>query len=470
MSLAQSRRARRLAAGLGACLGAAVSLHAGGAHAYDRLATSCVEDPRYCQIAPITYDRVDALPIEWAFDTGWVPQNSDLQVHLWAGVYANTRVSLSGQLETTWLPALTLATPGDPGGGFLGFHYGVEIGAQAMVNISIAGQTYTWVGDIPYIPQFDFQVESGTTFDAWGWKPGAHIESTTAPQKLIQVGIADIIGGSIPGIDGGFELDVAMELGATYTNERIVLRTTEGEPVTGGPITLDQEKSEAAYLGGPSVELDVHPEGVVDYEGVIHLIPAFFVELLGQTWTIPIADIPISFPITQTEWVFDRQRVHVPLPDLVLSKEKIDFEEIEVGQKSLVPFQVFNAGEAVLAVAMESSDPDNFPLYDPDPFEVESYVTVDTAVRFVPQKAGELTATISVFTNDPSDPVQKFLVRGIGTGGASPAPPPVAPEVSEDGGCACRAAGSKRSGGEMGAIAAIAAIGLITARRRGRRA
>jgi MYXO-CTERM domain-containing protein len=470
MSFVQSIRARRFAVGLGAGLSAALSLHAGGALAYDRLATSCVEDPRYCQIAPIKYDRVDALPIEWAFDTGWVPANSPLQVHLWAGIYANTRVSLAGQLETTWLPALTLATPGDPGGGFIGFHYGVEIGAQAMVNIEVAGVVYTWTGDIPYIPQFDFQVEGGTTFDAWGWQPGATVASKTEPQTLVQVGIADIIGGSIPGIDGGFELDVAMELEATYVNKRIVIKTTEGEQVGGGPIMSADDTSAVDYLGGPSVELDVHPEGTVDYNGVLHLIPAFYVELLGNTWQIPIADIPISFPITETEWIFDRQRVHVPLPDLVLSKEVIDFGEIEVGQKSLVPFQVFNAGEAVLAVEMESSDPESFPLYEVEPFEVESYDTVDAAVRFIPQRAGEFKATISVASNDPSDPVQTFQLRGVAFGGDPGLPPPAGPEVSEDGGCACRAAGSKQAGGEMGAAAAIAIMALLTARRRGRRA
>jgi len=67
MTFAQSRQlrsARPLAVGLGAGLCAVVSLHAGSALAYDRLATSCVDDPRYCQIAPITYERIDALPIE----------------------------------------------------------------------------------------------------------------------------------------------------------------------------------------------------------------------------------------------------------------------------------------------------------------------------------------------------------------------------------------------------------------------
>ena len=66
--------------------------------AYDSLAAPCKTDSYTCEIAPIAFSRKDALPIEFDFDTGWVPQNSPLQVHLWAGVYANTHVSLTGAL------------------------------------------------------------------------------------------------------------------------------------------------------------------------------------------------------------------------------------------------------------------------------------------------------------------------------------------------------------------------------------
>src|SRR5206468_3866389 len=122
----------------------------------------------------------------------------------------------------------------------------------------------------------------------------------------------------------GFELDVAMELEATYVTDQIVIATTDGQVVSGGPITMQGGQTFTPYLSGPSIELDIHPEGTVDYNGVLHMIPSFFVKLLGQSWSIPVADIPIPFPITKNKWIFDSQRVHVPLPDLVLPKTTID--------------------------------------------------------------------------------------------------------------------------------------------------
>ena len=335
----------------------AVTLGALGAReaaAYDVLAVPCAANgiaSWTCEQGHVAYDKTDSLPIEWSFDTGWVPQGSPLQVHLAAGIYAHTRVSLAGNLQADWPKAFLLTAPGDERGGAIGFRYGAQVIAQGKVDISVAGQHFTWQGDLPYIPNFDFEAWAQQGFPAWGFAPGATVEGETPQQKLASIGIGDIIGGSIPGVDGGFELDVAMALKTTYTNERIVIDTTaDGLPVKGGPILSEDGETNCSYAGGPYIELDVHPEGTLDYEGVLHLIPSFYISVLGKDWNIPIADIPISFPITKVDWVFDSQRVHYPLPDLYLSRREIDFGTVEVGQKRLAPLPLANKGEAALGI------------------------------------------------------------------------------------------------------------------------
>jgi MYXO-CTERM domain-containing protein len=425
-------------------------------------AADCEVDPHWCKIAPIHFDYSDSLPIEFSFDTGWTPANSPLQVHLWAGVYATTRASLDGFLETSWPEALLLRTPGSPNGGLLAFHYGVELGAQAKISIEVAGQTYDWIGDIPYIPQIDFQVEGETTFDAWGWKPGVTLSSKTLPQRIIEVGIGDIVGGSIPGIDGGLAVDVALELEATYTTERMVITKVDGDEVEGGAITSADGETNVKYLNGAAIDLDVHPEGTVDYDGIIHLIPTFWVELLGQTWNIPIVDIPIEFPITQSNWSFEPTRVHVPLPDVVLPKIEIDFGAVEVGQKSLEDFSLWNAGEALAKVSLVSSNPDLFPAWDPS-LDIDPGLTSDTAVRFMPKKNGEFTATLFIASNDPNDPVQEIVLKGIGFGGPSETGP--SDDISQESSCACRTAPNAAPAPAF-ALAALAGATIVLRRRR----
>lgn len=431
------------------------------------VATPCDDDPLYCERGPIKFDRIDALPIQWSFDTGWVPQGSPLQVHIWADIWANTHVALAGSLVSSWPDALVLEAPGKNEGGDFGFHYGADFGAQGKVSISIAGKSYSWQGDIPYIPQFDLQVKDHKAFDGWAYDPGVKLSGVTAPQKIASVGLKDIIGG-IPGLDGGFELDIAMQLDATYTTEQIVVSTTEGVPAEGGPITGAAEKSSIKYLSGPSIELDVHPEGNVSYDGILHLVPAFYISVLGQDWKIPVADIPISFPITDTKWVFDNQRVHVPLPDLVLPKTTLDFGDVEVGQKALAPYSLWNAGEARIAAVISSSDPANFPPWDTQ-VDVDPSVTADSAVRFIPTKPGLFTAHLVVASNDPSDPVQIIELRGNALPGPVVPPPPEEEEetpLDEVAGCGCRTASSAEStGGGLGAAGLLFAAAILRRRR-----
>jgi MYXO-CTERM domain-containing protein len=331
--------------------------------------------------------------------------------------------------------------------------------------VTVAGQDYEWTGDVPNIPQIDFQVKGEQVFDAWGFDPGATVSSKTEPVTIIQVGVGDLVGASIPGIDGGIEVNMAMELDATYKTQRMVIETTDGQPVAGGDITAPDGESSTKYLNGPAVDLDVHPEGTVDYDGVLHLIPAFWVELLGKSWSIPIADIPITFPITQTEWIFDKQRVHVPLPDVVVSVEEIDFGDVQVGQKSLESFNVWNAGEARAKVTFVSSNPDVFPAWDPTA-DVESGLTFDSGVRFMPIKNGPFEATLFVASNDPNDAVQKIILKGVGFGGPEENVPPT---IEETGGCACRVADNGSSRSSEGAIALLGLGTVLSMVRRARR-
>lgn len=439
------------------------------ARAYDVLATPCAAAPLTCGIGAIKFDRVDALPIQWSFDTGWVPQGSPLEVHVWADVWANTHVALAGQLETAWPTAMTLQAPGNKEGGDFGFHYGADFGAQGKVTISVLGKSYSWTGDIPYVPQFDLQVKDAKTFDAWGYAPGVGLKGETMPQKIASVSVGSLIGGSIPGIDGGFELDVAMELEASYVTDRIVVATTDGKETAGGPITASDGQSSTPPASGGSLELDVHPEGTVRYDGVIHMIPSFYVSLLGNQWTIPIVDIPIAFPITQNAWIFDKQRVHVPLPDLALSEKVLDFGELTVGEKKTLLYQLWNAGEARAVAAMTTSDAITFPLLDTGA-ALDPGLTYEAKVEFIPSKGGPFAGQIAVLSNDPKAPVQLVLLKGTAKAAALPPPLPATPEApaaTEKGTCACTTVGAPGgSDGRALGLGMVAAVALLRRRRR----
>jgi MYXO-CTERM domain-containing protein len=432
------------------------------------VAVPCEDDVSTCAVASIGYALKDSLPIEWGFDTGWVPPGSPLQVHLLAGLYANTSVSLSGQFATQWPEAFLLTAPGKENGGRLQFHYGLEVVAEAMVQISVLGQSFSWTGPIPYVPQVDFQVDADELFDTWAYAPGHSASGTSDLQKLAAVSIGDIIGSSIPGIDGGFELDAQVELSATYITDRIVVRTLDGLDVPGGALVAADGETNTPALGGPFIELDVFPEGHVDYDGTVHLIPAFYVSLLGQNWNIPVADIPIPFSTAQ-DWVFDPVRVHVPLPDIAVPTTEIDFGEVAVGDQLLRAFDLQNAGEADVYAAYLVSDAEAFGFVEGG-VVIAPLEEATGLVRFSPTRGGPFEAFVTVASNDPDSPHVAFLVHGVGVPLESAATPVPEPSIGEDGTCGCRVPGTSDTGSARGAVALVALAFAGTARRRARTA
>ena len=442
--------------------------------AYDVLAVDCAEQPTQCKTAAVSFVSDEVSPAQWMVDTGWVPQGSDLQVHLLAAVHANMQLGLSGALEASWPDALLLRAPGDPGGGSFGVHYGVEVVAEGKVQITVLGQTFSWTGDLPYVPQVDFQVEESGDFDAWGFAPGYSLTGTSLPQTVADIGLGAIIGASIPGIDGGFQLDVALELTSTWVAERIVITTPDGQPVEGGAITSEDGTSNASYLGGPGVELDVHPEGRVDYQGTLHLVPTMFVEILGQKITMPVADIPAPLPPTSQPVTMAAHRVRFPLPDLDVEVERIDFGDVVVGDDALRTFAAANIGEALVAATLQSSD-EVFEVGD-DALELEPEDEASVAVVFSPAALGEVTATLEIASNDPDQPAR--LIELVGNGVAAQEEPVDEPDplepprgfspTAKGGGCGCRQAGAAPDG--HGALLALvlAAAGALSRRRRPR--
>jgi hypothetical protein len=401
------------------------------------VASPCNDDVWQCEEAGIFFEKTDALPIEFQFDTGWVPPSSPLQVHLWGMVAAHTRVSLAGFLRTNWPEALTLATPGAPGSA-LGFHYGVETGAEASITVEVLNQEYNWTGDIPYVPQIDFQVEGSQSFEGWAWPPGVSASSTTQPQTVAQFDLLSLVGGSIPGFEGGFQLDVALELEVAYWTDRIVVTTSDGTTVAGGYIVGDGDTSGHDYDDAPFVDFDVHPEGTVRYDGVVHLLPTLYIEIFGNPQTLQLADIPIDLPDEEQTWIFDTQRVHVPLPVIAPTAQGIDFGKVSAEEEAFSTFQLKNDGEADLRVELSTTHP-AFEVTE-EVLEIAPGTSEPVTVWFRPGAAAKFEAELLLVSNDPDDPEKSvWLTGGDGAAGFVPVVYDD-PMMEAEGSCGCRVA------------------------------
>ena len=69
----------------------------------------CSPDEPQCEVADLAFQKEVVLLVQGGFDTGWVPANSPLQVHLFANLFASSAISLAGQLATIYIPILFAA-------------------------------------------------------------------------------------------------------------------------------------------------------------------------------------------------------------------------------------------------------------------------------------------------------------------------------------------------------------------------
>ncbi|MBE7485298.1 MAG: hypothetical protein HS104_35695 [Polyangiaceae bacterium] len=435
-----------------------------GAGPWDVLAEYCSATDLECTSAKLSYAKTVKLPIAFDFDTGWVPQGSDLQVRFFLKIPASTTVEMDGALQTTWPEAMTLATPGGTHG-LLKFDYGLELGAKAKLDVSVIGVPVKWEGDIPYVPQIDFHLKAETNFAPWAFAPDVATATGSSPKlRMFEVNLLDMLGIPSQISKGGVALDISGDLTAKYQTERIRI---EPAKVTEPPITKQDGTTQRAFPGGAFVEYDVFPEGRVDYSGTLHLIPTFFIEVLGKDFNIPVVDIPVSFDIGKQDYVFDAVRVHVPLPDLEDVVESLDFGSVKVGEDKTLTFTLANVGEAKARATgfFDSTAPKAFSTPTTEVL-IESQKSATYSVKFSPDKSGKLSSVLTLVTNDPDERFLKVALSGTGLGtGAADAGPSASDEAGDEGGCGCRVGG----GSGTPSYGVLVLLGLIAVRRVGRR-
>lgn len=436
--------------------------------------TGCGGEYAGCASAPIRYQHREGLPVEFDFDTGWVPSGSPVQVRIETVLAGNTQVSLEGSLVGSWPEPMSLGAEPTAGGGAISVDYGLVFRARARLALDVgSGPSLRWEGNLPYLPMIDFRARSASAFEPWAWRRATTL-GRTLRQRVADVRITDAIV-RIPGISGGFTLDAAGEVEAGYRSTRITFG------LQADPLTETVRRTQAVFMAGAFVEYAPVLEGVLDYTVGMRLYPGLYVALAGRRWTIGLPEIPIDFGPFPRDIRFDPAAARLGLPDIAGDATTLDFGEVTLGRAEERSVTLRNVGEGdgrLLSVAGDG--PFSSPM-SARPLPVRSRSEV--VVTFTPVRPGPAEGTVVVTTNDPDNPRVRVAVRGVGVAPEEPdagsdAPPEAdagaaedggATEVTgvDDGGCGCAVPG--RAGNAPGGMAALLGFGVWGAARRARR-
>ncbi len=164
-----------------------IVLGAPRAHASPVLASMCSQTETKCERANLAVSKLEQGPNDFDYDTGWVPSSSPLQIRIVLAIHDRTQVDLAGTLDSTWPDPITLTPKGTPQQGHISIDEGFEISIQARFTVTVGGQTYSWTGNVPYLPNVNFLASATQTFDPWAWAGGdpklTTVTATTATQK-----------------------------------------------------------------------------------------------------------------------------------------------------------------------------------------------------------------------------------------------------------------------------------------------
>jgi hypothetical protein len=455
------------------------------------IAAYCGDAEMQCVIAPLQFQKKVQLPIAFNYDTGWIPDSfKELQVRFHVAVPAETVVKLAGQFKTTWPKPLTLATPGDRYSGLLKFDYGLIVEALAKIDVTVAGYHVTWQGPIPYTPHIDFHVLGGAVFNSWAYETDpVSASGFTAPVELFELDILALVADIPPQVAaGGLKLKVKGELKATYHTKSMNFDAIVTPPVSIQSYKTQDGTTLHASAQGPYVEYDVHPEGLAHYDGVLHLIPNLYVSVLGQDFDMPVYDFPVKMPLGDQDFIFDKQRIHVPLPDVQkVTPATVDFGRIDIGTSKRASIPLSNAGEAKARVVaqVDASQASIFRVLASTVF-MDPLKTDEVQLRFVPKELGQFRTTLHLMTNDPDTPTQNIELVGeaVPEGTSTDRDAEVIDDDAgeqdahgvpqgyynsmEDSGCACGVSGRSLAGWLSWGVAATAA-GIALRRRRRRK-
>ncbi|MFO0661443.1 MAG: choice-of-anchor D domain-containing protein [Polyangiaceae bacterium] len=413
-----------------------------------------------CMYSPLLmFDKTIPAPFQTHFDTGFVPSGSPLQLQFILDIPAYTRVRMGGRLRSYWPDSITHTAVPARKTGVVDFDYGIETHINMAIHVGVLGVDYDWEGELFPAQQINFHVKDTMGFDPWAFSPGVTANGFTPELQLIELSLLSLIG--IPSwlAGGGFKLSVQGELQVHYETEKVVISNVDQ------PQLSDDGTTKEPWQNGAWTEHYVHPEGKVNYTGVIHFIPSLYIEVLGVSFDYDLADIPFGLDLAETPWVFDDQLVHVPLPDVRAPEPAaVDFGQVEVGQVKLLEVELPNIGEAdgYLQAAVDNAA---FEVLEASPTAKPGH-SATIPVAFTPQEKGFIAGDLVVMTNDPDSPEIHITLNAQGIpfqtdpddpdeepdaggkdAGVTNSDLPGISGIIQDGSCGCRTAGSSTPSG-----------------------
>lgn len=347
---------------------------------------------------------------------GWYPEcsggliQSPLSLLFNVEYGAEMGAKMKGRAKAQWPESVKVFFEGTPDGGFADMYYGIEMEAKYKnCYTGSENELSKWLN-------FDLSFADEKTFQPFlldgNVDNPVSMEDSVDHFLLYEGTLADMVGGgcgfSVPFIGDicslvhfTFELD-----GKMYVE------------MFGSRIGLDEKQERSIF--SDSQYLVVDPPVV----GTVMVIPVFYesktyykVEIVFSI-TVRIRVLNLDFPIPITIpavtgeklWKYNSQSVEFKFPAVFMENRAHKFADTMPGDEDYWEFDIENIGDSMMEAKIVSDD-SNF-IVIPDTMKIEPGSKGAVTVFFKPYDVGTQKGVVTVYTNDPIEPVSKVSLFG----------------------------------------------------------
>lgn len=313
--------------------------------------------------------------------------------------------------------------------------------------------------------RFNYDSKATQAFAPWGFsKVDTKLNAPDlANSVLFEIGL-DVLPEMISQyVTGTLSINAVTNPVFTYASKSVRFDGADGIISTSGGQTT------VTIQDGDYLETMLSLEGEMVVNGSIKIQPTLNVEDFGDHTGI---NFHAGFTAFSTDYTTPPQKVafqsvlvHLPLPNVKAPTKGYDFGDVKAGGSATKSVSIKNTGEKAAVFTVKTSD-SQFKVPSGQ-ITIEPKGKADIKISFEADNAGPAEGEITIQSNDPDSPAQKFKVGANGadigeTEGDADLPTPAA-----DSGCGCKTAGTTtNSSGWAGiGLAALGAAVMIRRRR-----
>ena len=325
---------------------------------------------------------------------------------------AEMGAKMKGRAKAQWPESVKVFFEGTPDGGSADMFYGINMEAKwknCYANPPEEQELSKWLN-------FDLSFQDEKTYQPFlldgNVDNPVSMEDSVDHFQLYEGTLAEMVGGSC-----GLSIPVIGDL-CSLIHFNFELDGKMFVEIFGSRIGLDEKQERSIFTD--SQYLVIEPPLV----GTTMDIPVFYESktyynidvIFTVTITIKILElkfpIPIQIPLAKGEkfWAYNSETVSFDFPAVFIESRSHKFADTVPGDEDYWEFDVENIGTRAMEAKVTSND-SNF-IVIPDTLNIAPGEKAAVTVFFKPYDVGSKKGVVTIYTNDPVEPVTKVSLFG----------------------------------------------------------